>query len=365
MMIMEHILMGFKVVMMYVIDDVPRWIREAIARKNAMEREASVKARLHQYVAGDNQPGTTTAASPRSEPQHSRPASLSIAPPRKLSHQESSAWFPQQLPPSKSPKEALDDGSISTLGATETASHSGHGHGHGHNRSKRATSIMSMFSLKSHTSPKQSHHHRTASAPPAPEAAFLATLNDRNSEEQPAAARPLPPSARSDSATSNLTPTSSMYDLNRVDFAEPHDLDKPENTTEKAASTPLERLMKQTESPFGFDPAHMMILICLPAALHYFQITPWLYIPIAVLFFGYLQSKKDRIDRKIAMGIVSDPTLLRLILEEMPNWPTDSEFQQMVRFPSLQCETHLFLNTSFLFSVYPIVYRVCRSGATT
>ena len=98
-----------------------------------------------------------------------------------------------------------------------------------------------------------------------------------------------------------------------------------------AARTPADRLVKEATSPYGFDPAHMMLLICLPAVLNYFQITPWLYLPAAVLFFGYLQAKKDRIDRKIAMGIVSDPTLLKLVLEEMPSWPTDSEFQQMVR----------------------------------
>eukprot|EP00598_Pedospumella_elongata_P011471 CAMPEP_0184996276 /NCGR_PEP_ID=MMETSP1098-20130426/55838_1 /TAXON_ID=89044 /ORGANISM="Spumella elongata, Strain CCAP 955/1" /LENGTH=186 /DNA_ID=CAMNT_0027522693 /DNA_START=16 /DNA_END=572 /DNA_ORIENTATION=+ len=93
--------------------------------------------------------------------------------------------------------------------------------------------------------------------------------------------------------------------------------------------TPTDRLVKETASPYGFDPAHMMILICLPMALQYFNITPWLYLPLAVLFFGYLQQKKDRIDRKIAMGIVTDPTLLRLILEEMPSWPIDGEFQQL------------------------------------
>lgn len=120
--------------------------------------------------------------------------------------------------------------------------------------------------------------------------------------------------------------------LEAVDVDDEGDISGGAEATSGSKLTAVERLSKETSTPFGFDPALMMILICLPLVLNYFRITPWLYIPAAVLFFGYLQSKKDRIDRKIAMGIVSDPTLLKLILEEMPSWPTDSGFQQMVRY---------------------------------
>jgi hypothetical protein len=331
MMIMEHLLLGFKVVMMYLIDDVPRWIREAIAKKNALERQASAKARMHKYVQG------AEAWTEPTKPHHSGAAShrMSISAPfRRLSHATSTAWYPQALPPSgqPSPKADADDASISTLAPTDINNED-------RPHRKRGSSILSMFSLKSAHTPRGSaphggHHRRVSSgstSPTPPEPAIP--------QETDASPRSSRRPSRGDSGTSDLRATSSMYDLNKTDFvdvaaaanahSQEHDHEGDDHAHE-AAESPVDRLVRTTASPFGFDPAHMMILICLPAALHYFQITPWLYIPCAVLFFGYLQTKKDRVDRKIAMGIVSDPTLLKLILEEMPNWPTDSEFQQMV-----------------------------------
>ncbi|KAJ1438492.1 hypothetical protein B484DRAFT_392303, partial [Ochromonadaceae sp. CCMP2298] len=48
-----------------------------------------------------------------------------------------------------------------------------------------------------------------------------------------------------------------------------------------------------------------------------------------MLYFSYAQAHKERADRKAAVGIVTDPKLLRLVLEEMPSWVNDSEHQRV------------------------------------
>lgn len=284
MMVMEHVLLGFKVMMMYVIDDVPRWIREAIAQKNALEREAAAKARLTKYSAGDDNFEAGAADSTFMTSTRSAPT------------KEQSANF-RRKQSSSTMKDGGDEASISTIGASEPPS------------PHHPTSFLSRFASRGQSMSSTVSH---AQAP--------SPLN-------------LPPDAPALSRTGSAYRMTAPASNTSSDFVDsPLDTAEVEGSTAVTKLSPVDRLVKETTSPFGFDPAQMMILICLPLALNYFQITPWLYIPIAVLFFGYLQTKKDRIDRKMAMGIVSDPTLLKLILEEMPSWPTASEFQQMVRF---------------------------------
>jgi hypothetical protein len=308
MMVIEHLLLGFKVMMMYVIDDVPRWIREAIAQQREKEREASAKARLHNYVAA-GEPGDVRGAS--SSPSHAQGGKSAST--RGLSRTGSFKILP---PPATSPTDT-DEASISTLGTTDASSHP-------------RRSIFSRFSHRASqvthsgkeehpTPPDASQQRRHASSP-----AQQTELDTIHEDRAGASLKQASPR----SLTGKLVASSQSQ--SSIDFGDPAERDEPTGDSAPRLS-PTDRLVHETASPFGFDPAHMMILICLPAALHYLQITPWLYIPLAVLFFGYLQTKKDRVDRKMAMGIVSDPTLLRLILEEMPSWPTDSEFQQMVR----------------------------------
>lgn len=83
---------------------------------------------------------------------------------------------------------------------------------------------------------------------------------------------------------------------------------------------------------YGFDPVSALVLFVTPLALHFLNISPWLYIPIAVLFFSYLQGLKDRQDRQAALGIVSDWKILRLLQSEVPGWLIDSEVQRVEWF---------------------------------
>jgi len=69
---------------------------------------------------------------------------------------------------------------------------------------------------------------------------------------------------------------------------------------------------QQHSKQFGFDPLSMMLLFGLPPLLFYSGISPFLYLPAALLFFSYLQAMKNRDDRKAAIGIISDPALLKL-----------------------------------------------------
>ena len=74
----------------------------------------------------------------------------------------------------------------------------------------------------------------------------------------------------------------------------------------------LSRLLQQlTTSPYTFNPFNMTLLTLLPALLHQLNISMWVYIPLAVLYFSYLQVAKDRNDRNFAIGIISDPNLIK------------------------------------------------------
>jgi len=74
----------------------------------------------------------------------------------------------------------------------------------------------------------------------------------------------------------------------------------------------LSRLLQQhTTSPYTFNPVSITLLTLLPALLHQLNISMWTYVPLAVLYFSYLQVAKDRNDKKLAVGIISDPNLIK------------------------------------------------------
>jgi len=74
----------------------------------------------------------------------------------------------------------------------------------------------------------------------------------------------------------------------------------------------LSRLLQQhTTSPYTFNPVSITLLTLLPALLHQLNISMWTYVPLAVLYFSYLQVAKDRNDKKLAIGIISDPNLIK------------------------------------------------------
>ena len=83
------------------------------------------------------------------------------------------------------------------------------------------------------------------------------------------------------------------------------------------------------QNKFGFDPFSLTAIIFIPLLCQYFNVSSLLYIPVAILFLAYFQSIKNRIDRQIAVGIVTDAKLLKLIHEELPSWFYDAEFQRV------------------------------------
>lgn len=103
------------------------------------------------------------------------------------------------------------------------------------------------------------------------------------------------------------------------------------NGSEEEAEA-LKQLNSTIASPFSFNPITVSALVATPLALHYSSLPPYLYIPISVMFLSYYQSMKDKIDRKAAAGIVSDPRLLTFVQKEMPSWLSDSEFQRVEWF---------------------------------
>lgn len=320
MMVMEHVLLGFKIMMMYVIDDVPRWIREAIAQRNAQQRTASCAARISKYASGEIET-LQKAVSPKSRAARRTSTataaflhSLSGKPQKGSTHSHAASPRSASAAQGNAPpviSSERDDVSVLTETSEKPFLR------------QRASNFLNHFTGRTktaHTHASSSHNTSTNS--------IVAPGTAAQSAASSTSAAPVQDSARADAMLDEIAQMTELHNEDYPPIDEPEFIETFNAAAHRESAT--DRLVKETASPFGFDPSHMMILICLPLALDYFNITPWLYLPAAVLFFGYLQSKKDRIDRKIAMGIVSDPTLLKLILEEMPSWPIDGEFQQLV-----------------------------------
>ncbi len=98
-------------------------------------------------------------------------------------------------------------------------------------------------------------------------------------------------------------------------------------TKELDATSQLKALFER--DAIGFHPIILLSIVFLPYLCAYYNFPLLLYIPIALLVLTYIQSQKDRADRQIAVGVVTDANLLKLIGQEMPSWFHDSEFQRV------------------------------------
>jgi hypothetical protein len=82
---------------------------------------------------------------------------------------------------------------------------------------------------------------------------------------------------------------------------------------EGARNSSLSRLLDdQVTQKFAFEPLSLTLLVALPPLLQWLHVPFWLYIPVALVYFSYLSAEKARNDRKIAIGIVTDPHLVKL-----------------------------------------------------
>jgi len=227
MVLLEHILLGFKVLLMYLIDDVPMHIQEAVATQRKRDREKEKEDRMDEY---DTAAAAAALASPR---------------PRLL----------KSLSATSEPKEKSFPGSPSSTMSAPVVGNSG---------------FMCLPRKISDAMPLEKDEEP---APPEVVAVGGEVAEDGTSL-----------------------------------FAQ-----SPESEEERAVDQCSQ--VDQTD-PYFFEPAQMSLLIALPMVLHHLQISPWIYIPLASTLFGVLQMRKRRIDRAIAINVASDPSLLKLILEQ-------------------------------------------------
>jgi hypothetical protein len=76
---------------------------------------------------------------------------------------------------------------------------------------------------------------------------------------------------------------------------------------------------------WAFAPITLTALIIAPYLITSLGLSAFYTIPVGLVFVSYLQAKKNRDDRKAACGIVTDPSVLKLIQDELPGWVYDSE----------------------------------------
>eukprot|EP01038_Epipyxis_sp_PR26KG_P008646 gene8646-11687_t len=105
-----------------------------------------------------------------------------------------------------------------------------------------------------------------------------------------------------------------------------------------------EKLSGYISSIFQFNPISISILAFFPIVLQYFNISPYVYIPLALAFLCYYQSIKDYHDRKAAIGIITDPAVLQFINQEIPAWLVDSEVERVEWFNTILAKIWPYLS---------------------
>ena len=73
------------------------------------------------------------------------------------------------------------------------------------------------------------------------------------------------------------------------------------------------KLQTEYASQFGYNPLVLMSVLVTPLILITFNVSPYFYLPIALLLLSYLKAKQERHDRKSAMGIVDDANVSRVV----------------------------------------------------
>lgn len=105
----------------------------------------------------------------------------------------------------------------------------------------------------------------------------------------------------------------------------------------------INKLAEGKGAGYFYNPQSIAWLFCVPAILTQLEVNPLYYIPVASLFFSYLQNEKNKSNIHQALGIVSDAKVLKHIREELPAWITDSD-----------CERAEWLN-SILQKLWPFI----------
>ena len=141
------------------------------------------------------------------------------------------------------------------------------------------------------------------------------------------------------------------------------------NSNSNERNVVASKIVSEHASEFGYNPLFLMVVVCLPLFLDILNsclvgndsdptspprwFTPWAYVPAALLFLSYLKASKDRKDRQAAIGIVSDPDILKYMMEEMPKWVEDSDTEQVKwlngvihkMWPSISLATEDYIKT--------------------
>jgi hypothetical protein len=108
-----------------------------------------------------------------------------------------------------------------------------------------------------------------------------------------------------------------------------HGLEQVPNHNHPNPLVELELQRELSQVRYGFDPISASALMCLPSIFQYFSLSPYFYFPCVVLFLSYFQGIKDQQDRQAALGIVTNPKVLRLVRQDLPGWIIDSEMYRL------------------------------------
>lgn len=151
----------------------------------------------------------------------------------------------------------------------------------------------------------------------------------------------------------------SLRDTRESEKSDPSPINE-KNLRNDLSSIAAAKLTSQYNSSFGFNPMTLSTIVLMPQILEKLSISHFYYIPIAMLFLSYLQNIKDSADRKASVGIVSDPAMIKVIIDEMPKWTIESDFQRMEWFNSVLQTLWPYISSSCQDLVLPIVKPILK-----
>jgi hypothetical protein len=101
-----------------------------------------------------------------------------------------------------------------------------------------------------------------------------------------------------------------------------------EEMKKKEAIQALRKVAKDSEST-NLVPKWMISALAVPILFVWFGWSLWWGLLISVCIISFMQHQKDMNDVALAMGIVSDAQVLKLVTQEMPQWFHDSEVERV------------------------------------
>jgi hypothetical protein len=90
----------------------------------------------------------------------------------------------------------------------------------------------------------------------------------------------------------------------------------------------LDKYVTKRDMSLSLGPHVYVAVLVIPPLCHYL-LSPWWYGPPILLAIAYMQIKKNRSDRALALNISTCPVLMGAVLSQLPEWVDDRDEEKL------------------------------------